>query len=231
MTIRSRWLDWTPPRPTDEPTKPTEGALVSFDGASAMHSQNTNPQCSLEVKVEEGGSYFPKPLRKNPPKPTKAIGVNYEAIYLGLTVDAGTAEDLAAIGHHVARNGFWVAEEIAWLDRRCDRLARTGADVATYRAAVLVLVARADELRRSAEGTASASARRWLSVTVNAPVAGPITLPDGTVIENVGRFVGRLFTAVDYVLGRNIPDGDAVVEIYLGHLATLGIAAHVEAAQ
>lgn len=160
-----------------------------------------------------------------------APAMDYEAVYSALAIDAGTAEDLAALARHVGLNGFWVAEELKWMDQRCDRLARDGADEATYRAAVLLLVARVDELRRWAEGTAPASPRRRLNVMINAPVAGPVTLPDGTLIEDVGRFIGRLLTAVDYVLGRSIAGTVAVLSIYLEQLAELGITAHVEAAQ
>jgi hypothetical protein len=177
------------------------------------------------VGYKSAAPNFLEPIQTDPPKPPKATGVDYEAIYLALTVDAGTAEDLAAIGHHVALNGFWVAEELTWLDRRCDRLAREGADEATYRAAVLLLVARVDELRRWAEGTAPASPRRRLNVTINQPVPGPVTLADGTVIEDVGRFIGRLLTGCDYLFGRSVTKGADVIKVYLGELEALGIEA------
>lgn len=152
---------------------------------------------------------------------------DYEAIYLALIADACTADDLAAIGHNVACNGFWVAEELAWLDRRCDRLAHAGTAEATYRAAVLLLIARVDELRRWRDGTALLSSPRLLNVLINQPLPGPVTLSDGTGITNVGRFIGRLLTAVDYSLAYPGGHTEAVVGVYLTQLAALGMQAEV----
>ena len=55
-----------------------------------------------------------------------------------------------------------------------------------------------------------------------------MTLDDGTVVDNVGRFIGRLLTAVDYVLSRGIADHDAVLEIYFDQLEAVGIVAEQE---
>jgi hypothetical protein len=149
-----------------------------------------------------------------------------------VAADAGTAEDLVAIGRHVDLNGSWVAQEVTWLDRRCDRLARDGSDEPTYRAAVLLLVARVDELRRWTEGTAPASSRRRLNVTVNAPVAGPVTLAYGTVIADVARFVARRLTVCDYVLACPEAAGtEAALAVYVEQLAALGIESRVEVVQ
>lgn len=156
----------------------------------------------------------------------------YEQIYLALTFDAGTAEDLAAIGRHIALNGFWVADEIAWLDRRCDRLARARADEATYRAAVLLLVARIDELRRRHAGILLPPSSRQLAVEKNAPVRRTATLPDGTEVADVGRFLGRLLTAIDYLLAHSkVTATEAVLDVYLTQLATLGVVGHLETVQ
>src|SRR5437899_935691 len=71
--------------------------------------------------------------------PPAAPAVDYEAIYAALTAAARTADDLAAIDRHADLNGFWVSEEIVWLDRRCDALAQAGGDEASYRAAIALL--------------------------------------------------------------------------------------------
>lgn len=166
-----------------------------------------------------------------PPLPAPHRSVDYDAIYASVAADVGTADDLAAIRHHADLNGCGIVTELEWLDRRCDRLARTGADAATYRAAVLVLVARIDELRRWHLGTGLPPARQRLALERNAPSGHPGILADGTRIDHVGRFVGRLLTAVDYALSHPEVAGSDVVEVWLADLAALGIKARVEQAQ
>ena len=155
--------------------------------------------------------------------------VDYEAIYAELTAAARTADDLAAIDRHARLNGLWVADEISCLDRRCDALARARADEPSYRAAVLLLIARVDELRCWHEGTPPARTSRRLLIERNTPLPAPLTLNDGTTIEYASRFIARLLTAVDYVLARR--GLDAVLDVYLKQLATLGVVAVVDQVQ
>jgi lambda repressor-like predicted transcriptional regulator len=161
------------------------------------------------------------PKAERPPSPS----VNHGQVYAGLTA-ADTVDDLAAIEGHVRRNGRWVGDEIVWLDRRCAELAQAGADETVFRAAVVLLVARVDELRRWHEGTPPVPAPRRLVIERNAPVTGPVQLRDGTTVEHVGRFVARLLTAADYAVARR--GLDAVLDVYLEQLATLGVVVAVE---
>lgn len=159
---------------------------------------------------------------ERPPAPSvKTLG----PVGAGLTATADT--DLAAIETAVAYNGQWVADEIVALERRCVGLARADADETVFRAAVVLLVARLAELRCRHGGTpAPRSTARHLVMTRNHPAPGPVTLDDGTTIEDVPRFIGRVLVAVDYVLahdGRN-----DVLPVYLEQLETLGVSAAVE---
>lgn len=158
---------------------------------------------------------------------------DYDAIYAELAADSGTDENLAAIARHVGLNGFWVAEEVTWLERRCDRLARAGADAPTYRAAVVLLAARMDEVRGWCAGTAAEpSHTHRLNVLVNQPKPARVDLSDGTQVANVGRFIGRLLTAVDYLLGHpKIASAEAMLGIYVEQLAMLGVVGRIERVQ
>lgn len=159
-----------------------------------------------------------------PSVPPLAPVAYYETINAALT-----AAGHAAIEAHVRRNGRWVANEIVWLDRRCEELARAEADETVFRAAVVLLIARVAELRRRHEGTPSVAAPRRLVMERNAPVAGPVRLDDGTTIEDVRRFIGRLLTGIDHVLAR---EGlNQVLPVYLKQLATLGVVARIEVMQ
>jgi hypothetical protein len=157
--------------------------------------------------------------------------IDYEANYVELTASAGTADDLATIARHARLNGDWVAGEIAWLDQRCTVLAQARADESSYRAAVLLLIARIDELGRWQRHTSlETGARRAVIEKYEPPVtAGPLTLADGTPISKVGRFMARLLAGLDYAVSRN--ESAAVIKILLGQLAALGIAARVEDVQ
>lgn len=164
-----------------------------------------------------------------PPLPTSHPAVDYDAIYAVLASATAMAGNWTAIRRHVELNGSWVVEELAWLDLRCDRLAHAKVDEQSYRAAVVMLVSRIDELHRWHVGTALPSTSRRLNVLVNQPLPGPVTLSDGTLIENVPRFLGRLLTAVDYALARpKVAAAGLVVGVYLAQLAALGIVGEVE---
>lgn len=157
--------------------------------------------------------------------------LDYAAIYAALGSDIGTSADFVAIRTHAERNGPGVVAEVAWLDRRCDDLEHAGADEATYRAAVLLMVARICELRRWHSGTTLPPASRQLAVETYVPVTGPALLPDGTVVDDVGGFIGRLMSAVDHALAYPAVASEAVLDVYVGQLASLGIRARVTVIQ
>lgn len=163
---------------------------------------------------------------------SRETGIDYECLYAEIVAEAGGPEDSAAIRHHVALNGQWVMDEIAEMDRRCDRLARAGADRVTYRAAVLILVARLHELRDWHDGTPVPLDSSRLVVVVNTPVQGPVELSCGIVITNVARFIGRVLTALDCALRLPERSGagedDAVVTCLLDQLRRCGLQASVE---
>jgi hypothetical protein len=158
-----------------------------------------------------------------------AAPVDYEAIYAELTAVAGAADDLIAISGLVDLNGLWIAREIAWLDSRCDAHARAGVNETSYRAAVLLLVARIEEVRRWRDGAAPPAASRRVIVERNASGSEATTLQHGTTIDNTSRFIARILTAVEYVLARR--SSDAVLRVYLEQLAVLGVVARVETTQ
>jgi hypothetical protein len=166
---------------------------------------------------------------------------DYQALYQRLTSGFGTAEDLAAIEWFAALNGDRIIAEIRFMDRRCDDLARAGADDVTYRAAVTVLVARLQQIRdwhRAAQSTetdtvAAAPIGPWqLRMERNQPVREPIRLDTGVVVEDVPHFIGHLVTALEFVvakknLGRE-PGFSDLVDVYASQLAMCGVTVRVE---
>jgi hypothetical protein len=160
-----------------------------------------------------------------------AAVADYDKIYTQEITRAGTADDLVAIDPHAHLNGIWVAEEITELELRCNRLAEAGAQASRYRAAVLLFVARVDELRRWRDGTPAPLASRRLMLDRNCGVIDPVRLDDVTVVSDVSRFVGRLLSAIDYVLAHSNDSADEVLPVYIAQLAKLGVTAHVETIQ
>lgn len=166
---------------------------------------------------------------------------DYAALYSMLTATLGTAEDVAAIQWYVTLNGDGFLNELADLERRCERLAQAGADEVAYRAAVIVLVARLRQIRawhRTAQRDGAVlelpPSRSRLTLDVNRPVRGPIHLDDGTEIIDVGKFVAQIFGAIDYVLQRpprSYPEGAALIRLYIQQLEQVGVRAHVEVVQ
>ncbi len=81
-------------------------------------------------------------LLRDKPLPSAPAHADYPGIYQTLTETCGTAEDLTAFEWYATLNGDAIIDEIAALERRCEDLARDGADEGVYRAAVTALVER-----------------------------------------------------------------------------------------
>jgi len=162
---------------------------------------------------------------------------DYQELYQRLTSAFGTVTDLAAIEWFAVMNGDRIIAEIRSLDRRCEDLARTGADDVTYRAAVTVLVARLQQLRdwyraETETGSHTPIGPWQLRMERNEPVRGPIRLDTGVVIEDVPRCIGHLVTALEFViakknLGRE-PGFADLVDLYVVQLARCGVTVRVE---
>jgi len=167
---------------------------------------------------------------------------HYAGIHGHLTAPFGTTEDLTAFEWYASLSGDGIIDEIAALERRCEDLARDGADEGVYRAAVTALVERIRQIRdwyREAQRTdepvpAPHPPPAWRLVVESCePVAGPVTFNRAETVPDPATYIARTLAALELAVearnaGRERSALVTQIDELIGRLALCGAVVRVQ---